>query len=93
MGGAKASFVAFVMASGFYLGASRFLHVEKIPYKLMLGTVGYGLGINISSRVIGDKNHTVYYTKEEHAVLVAHLGPHWLDRIKVIDEEQPSEEK
>ena len=87
IGGSRSSLFACMMGAGLYFGSHRYGGVEKIPYRLMLATLGYGAGVNLGTYIFGDKNHNVYYTQEEYKVLVDHLGPSWVNRIKVIKEE------
>lgn len=87
MGGDKAPTIGFAMGILTYIGCGRApFKVERVPYRLMLGTIGYGIGVNLASKWYGDKNHNVYYTKKEQEILILHFGQSMVNRIRVIDE-------
>lgn len=85
MGGSKAPTTGVVMGALFYGISSRYISI--VPYKLIISTIGYGVGVNLATYFYGDKNHNVYYTRKEYEVLKQHLGQSWVNRIKVIPEE------
>jgi hypothetical protein len=63
MGGGKATFTSAAMGLAFYIQAAKWpLYTQRVPYRLILATVGYGVGINLSSVLFGNKSHQVYYT-------------------------------
>lgn len=66
MGGSHAPLLGFALGIAAYLGSSRYpLHVERVPYKLMLATLGYAAGVNLSAYFYGDKKNYVYYSQRE----------------------------
>jgi hypothetical protein len=70
MGGNQAPTMGFFLGFAFYLQSARWpLHVERVPYKLMLATLGYAIGVNIGGYYFGDRTHCVYYTPQERAVI------------------------
>lgn len=56
MGGNKAGAVGFALGIGFYLQSARWpFYTERVPYRLILATLGYAAGVNIGSRLYGNK--------------------------------------
>ena len=58
MGGGKAGTYGCAFGLGFYLQAARWpIYTERVPFRLMLASLGYGIGVQIASLMYGDKNH------------------------------------
>ena len=89
MGGQKAWVTGTLLGFAVYIQAARWpLYTERAPYRLILATLGYGLGVNLASRLYGDKNHYVYYTRREYDFLIDQLGPSYVKHIKLIPGEE-----
>ena len=66
MGGQKAQIFSGLTGIGFYVQAAQWpLYTQRVPYRLMLLTLGYTVGISLGSVLFGDKSHQVYYTQQE----------------------------
>jgi hypothetical protein len=62
MGGNKTPILSVGLSVFGYLFSGHFLGIQKVPYKLIFGIVGYGIGVNMGGKLYGDPGHRVYYT-------------------------------
>ncbi len=63
MGGNKAGIYGCFFGIALYFQAARWpIYTERVPFRLMIASLGYGLGLQIASMMYGNKNHQVYYT-------------------------------
>jgi hypothetical protein len=69
MGAEKSTPMALIMSGACYYLSKRFLKIEKIPYRMIIGLGGYMFGVNLGAKTFGDPHYHVYYTQKEFDIL------------------------